>query len=136
MSYFSDELRKAVIARAANHCEYCRLSQDGQEATFHIDHVVPIAVGGQTEIENLALACSLRKGARVKTADATTGAEVQLFNPRIDKREDQFHWDGVLIVGKNPVGRATIEVLKMNREQALSIREEESKLSRHPFTKP
>lgn len=50
-------LRKLVIRRAGNRCEYCRLSQKGQEATFHIDHIVPMAADGRTVAENLALAC-------------------------------------------------------------------------------
>lgn len=40
MSYISASLRKLVISRAGNRCEYCRLSQKGQEATFHIDHFI------------------------------------------------------------------------------------------------
>ena len=60
-------LRREVIRRAGNRCEYCRLSQAGQEAAFHIDHIHPVAEGGETVLENLALACvscSLRKAAR------------------------------------------------------------------------
>jgi len=41
MSRVSPELRAAIVQRARNRCEYCGLSQLGQEATFHIDHVVP-----------------------------------------------------------------------------------------------
>ena len=40
------------------------LLQTGQEAAFHIDHVVPAIFGGNTSFETLALACvscSLRK---------------------------------------------------------------------------
>ena len=33
-------LRKGVIDRANNRCEYCQISQVGQVATFHIDHVI------------------------------------------------------------------------------------------------
>ncbi len=36
-------LQRSVVARAENRCEYCQLSQEGQEATFHFDHVVPQA---------------------------------------------------------------------------------------------
>ena len=64
-------LRRQVITRAANCCEYCGLAQTGQEATFHIDHVVPLVAGGQSTSENLALACvscSLRRGARLGLA--------------------------------------------------------------------
>jgi hypothetical protein len=41
MSDITSSLRAEVILRAGNRCEYCRLSQFGQEATFHIDHVIP-----------------------------------------------------------------------------------------------
>jgi len=71
-------LRRLVIQRAENRCEYCRISQIGQVATFHIDHIVPVVAGGETITENLALACvsySLRKGARQNLQDSETGAE-------------------------------------------------------------
>ena len=80
-------LRRQVIKRAANRCEYCGLAQTGQEATFHVDHVVPVVAGGQSPPENLALACvscSLRKGARLVTVDPQTGEEIVLFDPRRD----------------------------------------------------
>ena len=57
MSDVSAALRDEVALRAGDRCEYCRLSQVGQETTFHIDHVVPRAAGGPTTAENLALAC-------------------------------------------------------------------------------
>jgi hypothetical protein len=41
-------LRRQVIRRAANCCEYCGLAQTGQEATFHVDHIVPVVAGGQS----------------------------------------------------------------------------------------
>jgi 5-methylcytosine-specific restriction endonuclease McrA len=77
-------LRRQVIKRAANCCEYCGLAQTGQEATFHVDHVVPVVAGGQSTSENLALACvscSLRKGARLVIVDPHTGEEIVLFDP-------------------------------------------------------
>lgn len=39
MSDIPDFLRDQVVLRAGNRCEYCGLSQAGQEATFHVDHV-------------------------------------------------------------------------------------------------
>ncbi|HBJ86530.1 MAG TPA: hypothetical protein DDZ88_22280 [Verrucomicrobiales bacterium] len=71
-----DSLRWQVIERAGNRCEYCGLSQEGQEAVFHVDHIHPVKLAGQTELENLALACvscSLRKGARVSAEDPAGG---------------------------------------------------------------
>lgn len=50
-------LRRLVIQRADDRCEYCRISQAGQVATFHIDHILPVVANGETTPENLALAC-------------------------------------------------------------------------------
>jgi len=128
-------LRRLVIRRAEGRCEYCKLSQAGQEATFHIDHVIPIAAGGLTISENLALACvscSLRKGARTTVIDPQTGDEVAIFNPRIDSWSEHFRWEGVRLEGITPVGRGTINALDLNRTLILAIREEESLLGRHP----
>src|SRR5271157_2941448 len=46
-----------VTRRAANRCEYCRLSQEGQEASFPIDHITPSARGNATKPAHLTLAC-------------------------------------------------------------------------------
>jgi len=48
-------LRRFVIQRANNRCECCGISQVGQVATFHIDHIIPSVAGGETKEENLAL---------------------------------------------------------------------------------
>ena len=131
-----DNLRQAVIQRADNHCECCLLSQFAQEATFHIDHVVPQSAGGPTTLDNLALACvtcSLRKGARQTVVDVETGTEVPIFNPRRETWNTHFRWAGVRVVGLTATGRATIEALQMNRPHVLAIRGEERQRGRPPL---
>ena len=129
MTAVRGKLRRLVVRRAENRCEYCGLSQDGQEATFHVDHIVPETADGKTEAENLALACvscSLYKGARMRGVDPESGAEVPLYNPRAHDWRRHFVWDGVHIVGRTRIGRATIAVLRMNRPLILAIRMEEA----------
>ena len=135
MSDIPARLRRLVIRRAADRCEYCGLSQAGQEATFHIDHIIPVVVGGATSAANLALACvscSLRKGARRTALDPLSQEDIPLYHPRHDTWQDHFHWQGVTVIGKTPTGRATIAALDMNRPLILSIRREEVLLGRHP----
>ena len=135
MSVIPVALRRLVIRRAANACEYCGLSQKGQEATFHIDHVIPRVAGGETRAENLALACvscSLRKAARQTAVDPYSGADVPLYNPRGDDWHAHFQWEGVSLIGLTATGRATIAALHMNRPLILAIRQEEAALGRHP----
>lgn len=129
-------LRRLVLRRSGDACEYCHLSQAGQEATFHIDHVTPVAVGGQTVADNLALACvscSLRKGARQTAVDLNTKREVPLFNPRRDAWSEHFQWQGVHLAALTATGRATIKALALNRPLILAIRQEETALGRHPL---
>jgi HNH endonuclease len=136
MSYIPSTLRKLVIKRAENCCEYCHLSQKGQEATFHIDHVIPFVSEGETTFENLALACvscSLRKGAKQIVVNSETMQEVSLFNPRRENWNDHFQWNGIILIGITSIGSATIETLDLNRRLILAIREEEILLGRHPF---
>jgi hypothetical protein len=135
MSDIPAHLRRLVARRAGGRCEYCGLSQDGQEARFHVDHVMPIARGWATVADNLALACvscSLRKAARQSAIAPQTGEETPLFNPRVNAWEEHFRRDGVRIVGLTPAGRSTAKALKMNRPLILAIRQEETLRGRHP----
>jgi HNH endonuclease len=128
-------MRAEVIRRADGRCEYCQLSQAGQEAVFHVDHIQPLVHGGMTELPNLALACvscSLRKGARTTAKDPKSGKQAPLFHPRDWRWTDHFRWIGVRVEGISPTGRATVALLRMNREIAVAIRAEEVRLGRHP----
>lgn len=129
MTDVPSELREIVIVRAKDRCEYCQLSQLGQEATFHIDHVQPRNLGGLTILGNLALACvscSLRKWARVSAPDPETGEIVSLFNPRTQDWSEHFSWSDGLLIPLTASGRAAV------RPIILSIRAEEMARGRHP----
>lgn len=135
MSDIPAVLRDEVVLRAGNRCEYCGLSQAGQEATFHIDHVVPRAAGGPTDSANLALACvscSLRKWAKQTAPDPETGADTLLFSPRAHAWENHFRWEGAVVVPLTPIARATAAALAMNRPLAVAIRLEEAERGRPP----
>lgn len=135
MATISASLRRFVIQRANDRCEYCGLAQIGQVATFHIDHIVPVVADGETTAENLALACvscSLRKGARQAIKDLETDEVVFIFNPRQQVWKDHFGWNGTQVVGLTATGRATVQALALNRPMLLAIRAEEALLGRHP----
>lgn len=135
MSWIPARLRRQVAERAQQRCEYCQLSQQGQAAAFHVDHIVPVAAGGPTTLDNLALACvscSLRKAARQRAPDPQSGESVHLYHLRRIAWDDHFRWDGVHIRGLTARGRATVAALKMNRPLMVAIRREEVALGRHP----
>src|SRR5262245_16462802 len=71
------EIIRQVVARAADRCEYCRMHQSLQGATFHVEHVVPRARGGGDDLANLAYvcpSCNLHKSDRVEAVDPDSAA--------------------------------------------------------------
>jgi hypothetical protein len=119
-------LRYFVRQRAGNRCEYCRLHQRHTPIfTFHIEHIRAKQHGGTDDPSNLALACHLcnrAKGPNLSSVDPATGQMVRLFNPREDRWEVYFTFQGGIIEGRMPEGRATAELLRMNDPKRVRTR--------------
>ena len=62
------ELRRQVMERAGNCCEYCLLPQDLAASSHQVDHVIAEKHGGQMALDNLALSCAVCNR-RTGTAD-------------------------------------------------------------------
>jgi hypothetical protein len=119
--------RRIVQQRAGNVCEYCRLAQEDEPfASFHVEHIIARQHGGESDPGNLCWACTscnLHKGPNIAGIDRQTGQLVPLFHPRQEAWENHFEWDGVIIRGKTPIGRATADVLAFNLPENLELRE-------------
>jgi hypothetical protein len=129
MSLSKAEIQRLVEARAEHRCEYCRMHQSLQGASFHLEHIVPISLGGTDDLDNLAWACpgcNLKKSNRVTALDPATGAEVRLFHPRLDRWEDQLAWQGYLLIGLTPLGRALVTAFDLNHERRCRVRQAEA----------
>jgi len=70
--YMPVKLRQSIISRDGHRCRYCGMYGDedrGADGTpWHIDHVMPLALGGRTVARNLVLSCApcnLQKGDRI-----------------------------------------------------------------------
>ncbi len=124
-----DAIEKRVETRAGGRCEYCRMHQSLQGATFHLEHVVPRSRGGRRVLGNLAWACprcNLKKSDRVLIQDPATGRTVRLFNPRVDAWTDHYRFSGYRVVARTIVGRATLAALDLNHPRRLRIRRAEA----------
>jgi 5-methylcytosine-specific restriction endonuclease McrA len=131
----SPSLTRLVESRAGGRCEYCRMHQALQGATFHIEHVIPKARGGSDEADNRALACpscNLKKSDLISSTDPETGMAVPLFNPRQDVWEEHFRWEGYCIVGQSAIGRALIALFDLNSPRRQLIREAEEHFGLFP----
>lgn len=123
----NDALVQAVRRRANHACEYCLLPRDLHIWPFEIDHVIALQHGGPTVLSNLALACfhgNSHKGSDIASLDPTMRKLVPLFNPRRHKWGRHFRWEGPRIVGRTPIGRATVRLLVMNDPERLALRAE------------
>ena len=123
------ELVIEVAARAGNRCEYCRMHQALQGATFHIEHIRPQSLGGSDDLDNLAWACpscNLLKGSRVGVVDERSGRLVPLFNPRNQRWKENFTWRGRELIGLTETWIATAELLQLNSPRRLLIRDAEA----------
>ena len=93
--HIPSDLRRLVIERAGNRCEYCRYPGGYSPQSLSLDHLTPRHHGGGTSADNLALSCqgcNSHKAARTTARDSLTDAFVALFNPRTQRWRDHFAW--------------------------------------------
>ncbi len=115
-----------VRKRAGGCCEYCQVPQVFDRLPFHIDHVIARKHRGPSRASNLCLACfacNNHKGPNVGGIDPKTRILAQLFNPRRHSWHRHFRWAGPVLIGKTPIGRATVVVLEINLPQRVAFRQ-------------
>ena len=119
-------LEKLVWRRAGRRCEYRQVAQEHDLLPFEIDHVIAKKHRGPTRANNLCLACfacNNHKGPNVAGVDPKTKKIVPLFNPRRHKWQRHFRWEGPVLVGLTPAGRATVVVLEINLDYRVAFRQ-------------
>jgi hypothetical protein len=120
VSYVPAALRRLVITRAGNRCEYCLLHATDSFYGCEIDHAISEKHGGATDAANLAYSCyycNRNKGSDIATLHPVTGGFVGFFHPRRDVWADHFAFspiDNVTFVPLTDIGEATIRILGIN----------------------
>ena len=119
-------LEAQVWRRALNRCEYCGFPAEFTRLPFQIDHIIAEKHRGRTALQNLALSCFFCitfKGPNIAGVDPKTQKITRLFHPRNDAWRVHFRRNGAFLEGLTAVGRTTVEVLRINREDALAVRQ-------------
>jgi hypothetical protein len=133
----NDNLRDLVRQRARLRCEYCGLPEaDSTSMPHYIEHIVARKHHGPTRLANLALSChrcNLHKATNLTGIDPLTGGLTKLYHPRRNKWQRHFQFEGVRIVGKTAIGRTTVDVLDMNENERVRLRETLVELGRFPW---
>jgi 5-methylcytosine-specific restriction endonuclease McrA len=89
----NESLTRSVWDRAKRRCEYCHMPAAAYASSLHVDHIIARQHGGETGLENLALACmhcNQRKGPNIAGRNPETGEIIHLFHPRKDAWNDHF----------------------------------------------
>ena len=131
------KIKEAVAHRANYCCEYCRSQEKYSPSRFSVDHILPTAKMGDDELNNLCYACQAcnnYKYTNTSTNDPVSGEHASLFNPRIHPWQEHFMWneDESEIIGVTPIGRVSVEKLKLNRAGVKNLRVVLKKLGLHP----
>ena len=136
-TYIPEKIKERVRAHFQNRCAYCLSLQRYVYAPFEIEHILPVFLGGSNDEENLCLSCRLcnsYKGIKNVGIDPLTQQTVPLFNPRTQSWQEQFRWsrDGIFVIGKNAIGRATVDALNLNNDLAVQVRHSWVAVGWHP----
>lgn len=124
----SKKKKQQVGKRAKGYCEYCMSPSAYAPSIFATEHIIPQAIEINHDLSNLALACNTcnnHKYNKITHLDPVTGKIAPLYHPRKDYWLDHFKWsdDGSLIIGITPTGRATVDLLDVNRQSNINMRE-------------
>jgi hypothetical protein len=135
--HLPNAVRQRIFVEAHFRCGYCHAQQDVIGMQLHIEHIIPISVGGSSELENLWLACSEcnnHKGSQTHREDPVSGEHVAIFNPRVQDWREHFCWsdDGVEIIGLTAVGRVTVLALDLNQPNMVRARRRWVMVGWHP----
>jgi 5-methylcytosine-specific restriction endonuclease McrA len=130
-------LRRLVRARAQGRCEYCLTPEAYAPEAFSVEHILPRSKRGASTADNLALSCqgcNNHKFTRTRAVDAVTELTVALYHPRQQTWQEHFAWlpDARRLVGLSPTGRATVEMLRLNRPGLMGLREALIAIGVHP----
>ena len=123
----SKALREQIFARAGYCCEYCWSQLHFCPDPINAEHITPHSRGGETTLDNLAGACfgcNGKKGERISATDPVSGNDAPLYHPRKDAWEQHFRWsdDFLYLIGLTATGRATIDLLDLNRLGVVNLR--------------
>jgi len=129
------QLRRKVRTRGGDRCEYCLMDESLLVWGCEVDHIISRKHGGATELSNLALSCvrcNRAKGTDIGSVHPESEELVRLFNPRLDRWDEHFKFDGLRIVGLTLIGQVTATLLQFNQDERIIERELLRKAGKYP----
>ena len=123
------EKREFVRQRAQFLCEYCNVSESDTGGELTIDHYQPRSKGGDDSLDNLIYAC-IRCNQYKHDYWPKDGTQSLIWNPRLELQSNHFiKLDDGKLIPITPIGEATIQELRLNREPLLLYRKQKRQKS-------
>jgi hypothetical protein len=136
-NYIPTALKQFVFERGNGCCEYCCSQVKFAIDPFVVEHIIPLSQAGASSAENLALACqgcNNHKYTKTEGIDPVDMQPAPLYNPRTMIWGDHFAWseDSLTLIRLTPIGRATVETLRLNRSGVVNLRQLLHATGQHP----
>jgi hypothetical protein len=140
VTYIPAAMRRQVIKRAKNCCEYCGIHEDDTGYGCEVDHVVSEKHGGETIADNLGYACffcNRNKGSDLGSIRSSSDLSlVRFFHPRIDDWEEHFVLQANMYIEPlTDIGRVTVRIFGFNAENRVLERLVLFQEGRYPYFK-
>ncbi|XHX77042.1 MAG: HNH endonuclease [Stenomitos frigidus ULC029] len=115
--YISQELRRLVVARADQLCEYCLIHEEDTAFGCTVDHIISLKHGGTTDADNLAYACvfcNRFKGSDIGSIIWQSKKFTRFYNPCSDRWSEHFDLQITTIQPLTAIGEVTARILGFN----------------------
>jgi hypothetical protein len=135
VTYIPADLRRLVVARAENLCEYCLIVEEDTFYGCETDHIISEKHGGGTSADNLAYACvfcNQAKGSDVGSIHWETNGFIRFFNPRTDVWAEHFELSRSRLEGRTPSGIVTARIFGFNTGERVLERKTLPDVGRFP----
>jgi hypothetical protein len=86
--------------------------------------LVPRIDNAELQVRPVCVFGNSFKGSDIGSIDEVTRKLTPLFNPRRHKWSRHFRWESPYLIGITPIGRITVELLKINDPFRVELREE------------
>lgn len=136
-TYIPKKIKREILKLAEGRCEYCKSLAKYSLQPFHLDHIIPLVLEGETILDNLAYSCGGCNGIKnikIEAFDPLSNLMIPFFHPRKEIWLEHFRWndDKTLMIGISPSGRVTVNTLQLNRFEVVNMRKLTILSGEHP----
>lgn len=112
-------IKKQLLQMSANKCAYCEVSVNTSGSYMEVEHYLPKSLYPDKVVEwdNLLPSCKRCNGKK----GSIDPVSFKMINPTVDNPKDHLLLNKYRIVGKDTIGKQTVEILNLNDMEKLVL---------------